>query len=99
MSAADTIPHAGERTDLNINETVQVKLTFEGIRILKERHEDLRHRVPSISEWRVPRTDKDGWSEFQLWSLMQIFGPHITMGGPNPFETTIQVPKPKDQHP
>lgn len=38
-----------------------------------------------------PAQDKDGWSRWQAWSLMQDLGPHISMGMNPPFETTIRV--------
>jgi hypothetical protein len=80
---------------LNINEGVRVKLTLRGLQILHDRHEELRPRVAKWPEWKAPPVDKDGWSEFQLWDLMQKFGEHVVMGGPLPFFTTIEVPAPK----
>jgi len=77
-------------TPFNINEYVRVRLSSEGLAILMDRHSDLARRWPSVGDFVPPKVDSDGWSEFQLWNLMQIFGPHITMGCKPPFETTIE---------
>ena len=37
-------------------------------------------------------SDKDGYSEFQMWDLMETFGSHVTFGGAIlPFDTTILI--------
>ena len=41
-----------------------------------------------------PEEDKDGWSKWQLWSLMRDFGPHIYAGAPLLFETEIEIVQP-----
>ena len=38
-----------------------------------------------------PKEDADGWSEWQLWVLMQEFGSAISMEMRPPFETNIQI--------
>jgi hypothetical protein len=64
----------------NINENVRVRLTESGRRILLE------------SGRSIPREDLNGWSEWQLWVLMEAFGPHLHIGVlPTPFETEIEL--------
>jgi hypothetical protein len=77
--------------DFNVNETVRVKLTERGLQTLRERHDEIARQYPAFGSFKPPKTDADGWSEFQLWSLMRSLGPHILMGGPTLFETTIQI--------
>ncbi len=63
----------------NINYTVWVKLTEKGKRI-----------VESDGTWQHNKV-VDGWTEVQLWVLMQTFGEHIGNGIEIPFETEIRM--------
>ena len=74
----------------NLNQNVRVQLTEEGREIHRKGYEDLVKQFPNISyEYEVPKEDKDGWSKWQMWNLIQIFGSHIAMGIASPFNTTI----------
>lgn len=70
---------------ININDSVRVKLLPAGIAILKK----------SDQGWRlthgINKPTPDGWSRWQLWDLMSVFGPHIHMGFEVPFETEIEI--------
>ncbi len=63
----------------NINDTVEIRLTPHGRRILER-------------EWpmRIPE-ETNGVSQWQLWELMQIFGPHCGQSKKLPFKTTVQI--------
>lgn len=64
---------------ININDRVAVKLTPRG-----------KAMIPR--EWRSHlREDANGWSEWQLWELMQTFGQHTHLGCEPPFETQIKL--------
>lgn len=83
--------------EFNINKNVKVKLNSEGYRILEEFHQQrlrrLEEAIPEY-EWRKykpPETDNEGYSEFQMWQLMNIFGSHMGMGKKPPFELTIII--------
>ena len=76
---------------LNINEYVKVKLTDKGRAIHKKQYEELFASCPELMNYRPPREDADGWSKWQLWDLMQRFGPHISLGVEVPFETEIEI--------
>lgn len=80
----------------NINDTVRVRLTKRGLEIHRKLYDDLAAyyggKLPY--PYRRPKRDREGWSEHQLWSLMQDFGPYISMTGEPPFETTIEIPQP-----
>ena len=82
-------------TKFNVNESVWVRLNPKGREILWREHERFyasigRPGTPYIT----PKEDADGWSKWQLWSLMADFGPHMHMGGDTPFETTICLTDP-----
>ena len=89
--------------EVNLNDNVRVKLNDAGREIHKIRHDELydyieSRGVPSPTyerlKYRPPKEDSDGWSEWQLWDLMSLYGPHITLGAALPFETTIEIAKP-----
>ncbi len=72
----------------NVNDYAKVKLTPEGIKILKKQHEALRHLVGFTREFDL-KIDAQGYYKTQMWDLMQTFGPHISLGKKVPFETNI----------
>lgn len=83
--------------EFNINSNVKVRLNSEGHRILEEFHHDRLQRLNEASpefEWgryKPPETDKEGYSEFQMWHLMEVFGAHVGMAKRPPFEITIII--------
>jgi len=90
--AAPSIRTDGGRVLFNINDEIQVKLNDKGREIyLHAFDDDVPERVS------LPEEDAEGYSKFQMWVFMQIFGPHINMGFAQPFDTTIKF-NPKDFH-
>lgn len=85
----------GEFFEFNVNDSVFVKLTPHGVSILRQRHDNLQKLIPRVcrSSFKLPKKDKDGYSEFQSWVLFETFGDYIGMGQPEPFETTIRFRK------
>ena len=79
--------------DFNINDKVRVKLTAHGRACLERNHVEFWARTgrPAPYAYTPPKEDADGWSEWQMWSLMHELGPHTHMGVLVPFETTIQI--------
>lgn len=76
---------------MNFNQSVKVKLTDEGVNILREQYEELerhyRERTGKDTvEPFVHKTDEEGYSSFPIWQLMKKFGPHIVVGKPEPFK-------------
>lgn len=76
---------------ININDNVRVKLTDTGREVLKKNHNLLNKRTGAHLPYLPPIEDADGWSTWQLWSLMRDFGPHIYNGCRIPFETEIKI--------
>jgi hypothetical protein len=71
----------------NINDRVRVKLTDLGRKIHRENWEP----IVAPRAYHPRDEDKDGWSEWQMWELMNMFGPHLANGSPVPFETEIEI--------
>lgn len=69
-----------EEITCNINDFVFVRLNERGLKILKN----------DFKGW-TPKQDEEGWTKFQLWELMEIFGDYMFLGSETPFETTIKI--------
>jgi len=83
----------------NINHNVRVKLTKKGLAIHRAEHDELMRRLPGPARWEYKEpNDAEGWSQWQMWELMQTFGAHISMGGELPFSTEILIPLPEVIH-
>jgi hypothetical protein len=76
----------------NINDEVLVKLTDLGRARLQLNHEEL-FAVGVRKHPYAPPKETDGWSRWQLWTLMREFGPHVRNGGLLMFETEIEIPE------
>lgn len=72
---------------VNINDTAWVKLSDEGFRFHKERWAPIYAKIESNYE--PPAVDDEGYCKFQLWELMNTFGPHMNLGRVPPFATDI----------
>jgi hypothetical protein len=77
--------------EFNLNGYVQVKLTDHGRRIHREWHDELDKFARGHIGIYTPPEEKDGWSRWQAWELMSIFGDHCYNGCKTPFETTIRI--------
>jgi len=76
----------------NINNNVKVQLTETGKKILRENFDKLYTdygRNPP--KFKLPKEDKNGWSIWQLWVLINEFGNHMHMGFDLPFKTVIDI--------
>ena len=86
MSEKKTLP-------FNVNHYVRVKLNDLGREALKRDHAEfwasVRGRSSGVPEYTPPDEDADGWSKWQLWSLMDSFGSHMSLGARVPFDTEI----------
>ena len=74
----------------SVNEHCWVKLTPYGMHMHYKEHENFIDKFPSLEETSVakycPPYEEDGWHCFQFWTLMKIFGEHMTVGGKQLFE-------------
>jgi hypothetical protein len=79
----------------NINDTVKVKLTPYGVQTLKNNIAEVNKKLPPNAKplrYIPMKKDKNGYTEFQLWSLMNNFGHVISLTSEAPFETNILIP-------
>lgn len=79
----------------NLNDKVRVKLTSHGRSVHAADHALLVADTGVALAYTHPKEDSEGWSEWQLWSLMSEFGSHMGNGLPICFETTIDIPGPE----
>lgn len=77
----------------NINDHVYVKLTDHGKRVHYENYLNFWNNYYKFNrpEYYTPKEDSEGWSKWQMWSLMAEFGSHLGTSKPNVFETTIKL--------
>ena len=76
----------------NVNDTVRVKLTPTGKDILRKKFESAHEKMPQVfKEFTLPKEDKHGFSQWQMWSLFADFGEYIGPGFEPPFETEIEI--------
>lgn len=74
-------------TKININEKIKVKLTPIGAEIYYKQYDELNKNAgKTVLEPRMPKIDKDGYTEFQLWHFIELYGEHIGVCKPNVIE-------------
>lgn len=74
----------------NLNNSIKVKLKPLGEQIYRDwfkQYEQYGIKVEPIPL----RMDEDGWTEFQTWEFIGIFGSHVHLGMPELFETTVLI--------
>ena len=72
---------------INLNETIKVKLTPYGAEIYYKQFDELNKECGrEICKPHMPQIDKDGYTEFQLWNFIELYGEHIGMCKPNVIE-------------
>jgi len=78
--------------EINLNDTVLVKLNDSGREELKRNHDELYSWLDLDRKYVPNPVDEDGFSKFQLWCLISELGHMIHIGNDNlPFETTIKI--------
>lgn len=73
----------------NINDDVLVKITPRGRDVVDMKNNEYTKRWGVRALYTLPIPDSDGYSKFQLWELMNLFGDYIGTGYEVPFETNI----------
>jgi len=76
-----------KKIPFNINDYVLIKLTDRGKKILKENYDELQFEGKPT--FKLPKTDENGYSKYQLWGLMSEFGKYLFNGCKIPFEMNI----------
>lgn len=69
---------------INLNDTIKVKLTPCGAEIYYKQFDKLNKQYEKeICKPHMPQIDKDGYTKFQLWHFIELYGEHIGMCKPN----------------
>lgn len=79
--------------EFHMNDKVRVRLTNRGRKVHRENYRKLMASYPpELSlNYQPPEEDAEGWSEWQMWELMQQFGEHTCMGLEPLFDMTIWI--------
>ena len=77
----------------NTNSTVKVKLTELGKKMLERDHNEFwgSRGILRDHPYKPPKEDKDGYVEFQLWSLMYQLGKYQILGCEPTIDTVILI--------
>ena len=70
---------------LNLNDTIKVKLTDHGKDIYYHQFDKFIEIGAKLTP-KMPKVDADGYTKFQLWEFIQLYGQHIGMTKPNVIE-------------
>ena len=72
---------------INLNESVKVKLTDWGKEIFYHQYDRVNKVVGrEVCKPIYPKEDENGYTEFQLWCFMELYGEHIGITLPNVIE-------------
>ena len=72
---------------INLNESIKVKLTDLGKEIYYHQYDEInRIAGKEICKPKFPKEDENGYTEFQLWRFIELYGTHISMTLPNVIE-------------
>jgi hypothetical protein len=76
----------------NINDCVRVKLTDLGKDVYYHQYDETNDYYDrQIFKPHYPAVDKEGYTEFQLWELMKLYGTYCSNDCDLPFETNITL--------
>lgn len=91
----DSIPMNEVR--INLNEFIKVKLTDLGKDIYYHQFDELNQQWGRIvCKPSFPKEDAEGYTKFQLWNFIEIYGEHFGMTKPNviePLDIIYEPPK------
>ena len=69
---------------INLNEPIKVKLTDFGKEIYYHQYDRINQIAGrKICEPKFPKEDENGYTEFQLWCFIELYGEHMGMTLPN----------------
>ena len=81
------------QVETNVNDCVYVRLTEEGKKYLKKHYFDNPYLPLDVKHdlfESYAKADEEGWSKFELFELMNIFGPIMYMGSlVSPFQGNV----------
>lgn len=72
---------------LNLNDNIKVKLTEHGKDIYYHQYDRTNAFLGrELCKPSYPKVDEDGYTTFQLWCFMELYGAHMGMTLPNVIE-------------
>lgn len=72
---------------INLNEPIKVKLTDWGKEIFYHQYDRVNKSVGrEVCKPKYPTEDENGYTEFQLWCFMELYGEYMGMTLPNVVE-------------
>ena len=88
LTAVDKLPPAQpEPIRINLNEPIKVKLTDWGKEIYYHQYDNANQIAGrEICKPKFPKEDENGYTEFQLWCFVELYGEHMGMTLPNVIE-------------
>ena len=73
-----------EAIHINLNDPIKVKLTDWGKEIYYHQYDQTNKFVgKEICKPSFPKEDENGYTEFQLWCFIELYGPYIGITLPN----------------
>ena len=81
---------AAQKTNVKIA-TDQINAVKQEIDALKSRLHKKEFETYHKGIYTPPAEDEEGWSRWQLWALMDVFGPHMSLGVESPFGPVIDA--------
>lgn len=77
----------GRMFTVNLNDMVKVKLTDLGKDIYYHQYDNLNQQAGrEICKPKFPDVDEEGYTSFQLWDFIRLYGGYIGMARPNVIE-------------
>ena len=67
---------------INLNDKIKVKLNPKGVDIFYHRYDHLITDTGFPNCRMMPKIDKYGFTEFQLWDFMNLYGQYMILGAP-----------------
>lgn len=88
IKAFEQLPFAQpEPIRINLNEPIKVKLTDWGKEIYHHQYDRINQLAGrKICEPKFPKVDENGYTEFQLWCFIELYGEYIGITQPNVIE-------------
>jgi len=88
IGALEEVPSAQpEPIRINLNKPIKVKLTDWGKEIYYHQYDRINQIAGrEICKPSFPKEDENGYTEFQLWCFVELYGEHMGMTLPNVIE-------------
>ncbi len=75
----------------NLNDFIKVKLSKSGEEIYSHRYDEINEFMGECIVPKPPKKDENGYTRFQLWDFMNLYGEHSHMGFSNQVLETMDI--------